>query len=166
MKTIILTGMSGVGKSTAAALLAEKINLLFLDTDKKIEATEKMTISDIFLQKGEQYFRELERKLIKNIPLENAVIALGGGAFEDETTRKFLLENCFVIYLEAAPKTILSRIKDDTSRPLLCNKMTTDTISDMIKKRKTNYEKADKTVNTDNKSIENVVKELYDICKH
>ena len=166
MKTIVLTGMSGVGKSTAASALAEKLGYEFTDIDKLVEQQEEMSIMNIFAQKGEPYFRQVEADIIKKISLSNTVVALGGGALETESTRKFLFENCIVIYLKANPKTLYDRLVDDYSRPLLKNYLNIDGLTKMINKREPNYQRAHYTVITDNKSIDEIVKELYDICKY
>ena len=94
---------------------------------------------------------------------ENQIIALGGGAFENEGTRDFLLENTLVIYLKTTSDTIFERIKNDTSRPLLNNKMTTEKIEEIINKRKNNYEKATITITTDNKTIKEIITEIMGV---
>ena len=84
MKTIVLTGMMGSGKTTIAKLLSEKLNIKYIDIDFLIEEKENMKISEIFAQKGENYFRKLEQEiLISCFITENAIISLGGGAFEN-----------------------------------------------------------------------------------
>lgn len=163
MKTICLIGMMGAGKTSVAKLLATHRNLSFLDIDSIIEKNEKTSISEIFEHKGEKYFRKLEQQTIfDNFLEENAVISLGGGAFENEKTRKFLLENSTVIYLKTSPITIYNRIKNDTSRPLLNNKMNIENIEEIIKKREGNYLLAHKVISTDNKTLEQIVLELGD----
>ena len=81
-KSLVLTGMMGVGKSTIGKNLAEKLSYEFIDIDKLIENREGCSINLIFKNKGENYFRRIEnivslQKLTKN----NSVISLGGGAF-------------------------------------------------------------------------------------
>ena len=107
MKTIVLTGMSGSGKSSVGKVLAEKYHLKFIDIDEQIVLNEKKSINEIFSENGENYFRALEVQTIKNIfEPENLVISLGGGAFENDRTRNFLLNNSTVIYLQTSPETI------------------------------------------------------------
>ena len=80
MKNIVLTGFMASGKTTVGKKIANKLNLIFYDTDKIIEEQEGKTISQIFEDSGEKYFRELENKLaIALKSVENAVIATGGG---------------------------------------------------------------------------------------
>ena len=161
MKTICLTGMMGSGKTTVAKILASDNNLKIIDVDSLIEQGEHSTISEIFLVKGEEYFRKVEQQTIMScFQPENAVIALGGGAFENEQTREFLLKNSTVIYLKTSPGVILERIKNDTSRPLLHGRMNVETITELINKREKNYLSAHKTVLTDNKTPQQIVTEL------
>ena len=133
MKTICLTGMMGSGKTTVAGILASDNNLKIIDIDSLIEQKEHSKISEIFETKGEEYFRKVEHQTIMScFQPENAVISLGGGAFENEQIREFLLKNSTVIYLKTSPGIILERIKNDTSRPLLHGKMNIETITEII----------------------------------
>lgn len=164
MKTITLTGMMGSGKSTVAKELSKKLNCELVEIDSHIEEREKLTISEIFAKYGEDYFRNLETQTILTLTKpENQIIALGGGAFENEGTRDFLLENTLVIYLKTTSDTIFERIKNDTSRPLLNNKMTTEKIEEIINKRQNNYEKATITITTDNKTIKEIITEIMGV---
>lgn len=161
MKTICLTGMMGSGKTTVAQLLSEYFRLQFIDIDSLIEKVEGMKISQIFEQKGEKYFRLIEKDIIKKVSKpENMVISLGGGAFEDADTRGFLLNFANVVYLKTAPEVIYERIKNDKSRPLLCDNMSVGKISEIIQKREKNYMKANKIIDTDGKKPEEIVMEL------
>ncbi len=163
MKSIILTGMSGAGKTTVACELAKIFadsKIKIIDTDLVIVQNEKLSIQDIFAQKGEKYFRELEAKTIKDVfKNENIILSLGGGAFEREETRNLLLNNAVVIYLEASGESILKRLQNTKDRPLL-NNMNLETINNLLEKRKKNYELAHIRVLTDNKNVEQITKEI------
>ena len=79
-KNIVLIGMMGSGKSSIGKILSKKLNLNFIDIDKKIEESENNTISDIFEKRGESYFRKIEENIsINYLKLENKIISLGGG---------------------------------------------------------------------------------------
>ena len=161
MKTICLTGMMGSGKTTVANLFAAKNCLKIIDIDSLIEQKEHKKIPDIFEQNGEEYFRKTEQQVIfDNFQPEDAIISLGGGAFENEQTRKFLLENATVIYLKTSPQTILKRIENDDTRPLLHGKMNTETITEIINRREKNYLSAHKIIETDGKTPQQVVLEF------
>jgi shikimate kinase len=161
MKTICLTGMMGSGKTTVAEAFAAEKKLKIIDIDSIIEEKENKKISEIFETKGEDYFRKVEQDAIfSNFQPEDAIISLGGGAFEDTETRTFLLKNSKVIYLKTSPETILERIKNDNSRPLLCGKMNIESIKQILEKRESNYLSAHKTVLTDNKTPQQIVLEI------
>ena len=161
MKTICLTGMMGSGKTTVAKLFATKFNLKFIDIDFLIEQKKNRKISEIFSENGENYFRQIEQQVIfDNFQPEDTIISLGGGAFENEQTRKFLLENSKVIYLKTTPQTILKRIENDDTRPLLHGRMNVEAIIEIINKREKNYLSAHKIIETDDKTTEQIVLEL------
>ena len=164
MKTITLTGMMGSGKSSCAGLLAKNYNCRLFDVDREIELHAGRSISEIFENNGEEFFRNLEKTMIlENAQPENMIIALGGGAFENPQVRKFLLEISTVVYLKTSAQTIYERIKTDLTRPLLKNNMNIDKIQSIIQKREYNYLKAYYTVVTDEKSIEQAVADIMGV---
>ncbi len=164
MKTIVLIGMMGSGKTTIGKLLGEKLTLRSIDIDVIIEQNEKRTVSEIFQNEGEKYFRNIERETIKKIfTNKDLIISLGGGAFEDQLTQELLLKNSTVIYLKTSPNVILERIKNNTNRPLLKNQMTVEKIQSIILQRKKNYELANITILTDNKNTDKIVEEILGV---
>lgn len=160
METVVLTGMMGSGKTSAGKLLAKKLGFNFIDVDSEIEKMEKSSVTEIFSQKGEAFFRDIEQRFIQGALKEDCVLSLGGGAFESSDTRNFLLTNSKVVYLKTSAGEILKRIKDSDNRPLLINNMNIDKITEILNLRKNNYEKAHLVVETDNKNIESVVEEI------
>ena len=166
MKTIILTGMMGAGKTTIAHILGEKLNIKSIDIDTLIEQNEGEKISEIFSNKGEEYFRKIEKETIRNIftpDPENLVISLGGGALENPETWDFLLDNSTVIYLKTSPKINYERIKNNTSRPLLCDNMSVEKITEILEKREANYQSATITITTDNKTPNQIAEEIIGV---
>lgn len=164
MKTIVLIGMMGSGKTTIGKLLGEKLTLRSIDIDVIIEQNEKRTVSEIFQNEGEKYFRNIERETIeKNFTNKDLIISLGGGAFEDQLTQELLLKNSTVIYLKTSPNVILKRIKNNTNRPLLKNQMTVEKIQSIILQRQKNYELANITILTDNKNTDKIVEEILGV---
>ncbi len=161
MKTICLIGMMGSGKTSAAELFAKTYGVEFLDADKIIEDREHKSITDIFEQKGEEYFRQIEKlAILMYFKPKDTIFSLGGGAFEDEQTREFLLKNSTVIYLKTSAKTIYNRLKNDNTRPLLSGKMDLENINNILKNREKNYLLAHKIIATDNKTLQQIVTEI------
>lgn len=118
MKNIYLIGMMGCGKSTCARRLGRALNRPVLDTDARLEAEANRTISDIFAQYGEDYFRELETALCRRIAQGTGqIVACGGGLPLRQENRALLRESGIVIFLNRDP----GRIYDGTdmaARPL------------------------------------------------
>lgn len=162
---IALTGMMGSGKSSVSKELSKLLpEYSLVDIDNEIEKTTNKKISEIFLKFGEAHFRMLETdKIQKFVYGKNQIISLGGGAFEDEFNRRIILENCLVIYLKTSPDEIYNRIKNETHRPLLAKKFSVERITDIIKRRAINYEKADVIIDTDNKSPYNIANEILGV---
>ncbi|MFI8362838.1 shikimate kinase [Streptomyces sp. NPDC085612] len=116
---VVLVGPMGSGKSTVGALLAERLGVPYRDTDADIVATQGRPISDIFVDEGEPYFRELERQAVAAAVAEHGgVLALGGGAVLDEGTRG-LLAGLPVAYLSMDVEEAVRRVGLGAARPLL-----------------------------------------------
>ena len=160
MKAIVLTGMPGSGKTTVGMHLSKDLNIDFVDIDFAIEKSENRTISEIFANDGEKYFRVLESKIIKESFGDNKVISLGGGAFEDPITRSFLLKNSVVIYLKTSVQEIYKRVKNNSQRPLLNDDMSAEKINKILSVREKNYKLAHFTIMTDNIVVEDVVRDI------
>ena len=111
---IALIGMSGAGKTTIGQKLAKKLNYQFVDIDEIIEKQEHKTISEIFADDGEDFFRQLETQMLaKIIKNEKIIIATGGGIIESEKNRKLLKSNFFniLLYVNAVSYTHLDVYK-------------------------------------------------------
>ena len=159
---IVLIGMMGSGKSSISQILAEKINFTSIELDKLFEEQEKISINDFFKTYGEKDFRKKETKiLIDSLQNENIVLSTGGGIILKESNRKLLFkDNILTIFLEANSETIYERIKNDTSRPLLQVPNPQKEIEEILKKREEYYNLAKIKINTDNKTIEEIIEEI------
>ncbi len=121
-KSIVLVGLMGVGKSCIGRGLAERIGLPFLDADAEIEAAAGCDIEDIFKLHGESAFRDGERRVIARLLDGPAkVLATGGGAFIDESTRAKIRERAISVWLSADIDVLVTRVSRRSNRPLLKN---------------------------------------------
>ncbi|MBQ1464543.1 MAG: shikimate kinase [Ruminococcus sp.] len=116
--TIFLCGFMGCGKSTVGKLTAKKLGCGFFDTDDMIVQDQGMPIPDIFAQKGEPYFRQVEARIVTSMCGKTAVVATGGGAMLNPDTAKKASENGTVIFLDVPFETCYERICGDTNRPI------------------------------------------------
>ncbi len=160
---IVLTGFMGTGKSGIGKRLAKRLGMSYLDTDELIEEREKDSVPAIFKKKGEEYFRRLETKVVKEVALlDNFVISTGGGVVLREGNIRLLKKNAFIVCLFASPEVILKRTKGDDNRPLLGVNNQKKRIEELLALRKPYYEKADSTVDTSALDSEGVVEEIIE----
>ena len=157
--------MMGSGKSTIGKSLSNRLNTKFIDIDNIIEKKLSLSISQIFESKGEDFFRDKEREeTIKALKNENIVIALGGGAFMDETIRENIKKSSFSVWLDIDIDEIFKRIKSNKKRPLLKN-ISKESLEKLCEERKKTYLLADCKINcnlkTKNEIVEKI-KKLYE----
>ena len=155
-KNICIIGLMGSGKSIIGKDLSKNLNLKFYDTDREIEQKTKKSISTIFKEYGESYFRDIEEKIcIELLMNDNCVISLGGGSIINKKIRKVIKENSYSIYLQVKLNNLLQRLKSSKKRPLL-NKIQDkkDTLEDIYINRRKFYEKANFIVNNDNDKLQ------------
>ena len=165
MKNIVLTGFMGTGKSTVGALLAKKLGRKFIDSDEAIVIREGRSISEIFRTDGEEYFRDTESEVIRDLSkLSDAVIATGGGAVLRVENIDSLRKNGIVINLSASLETICERTCRNSSRPLI-NQKTPAQIEKIMQSRKKAYENNDFCINVDNKTPMGISDEIIEIYK-
>jgi shikimate kinase len=147
-KTIVLVGLMGAGKSCVGKRLAACLGLPFVDADREIEAAAGgCSISDIFAIHGEKVFRDGERRVIQRLlgnPMH--VLATGGGAFMDPSTRALIKEKALSVWLRAELEQLLKRVGRRNDRPLLQNVDPRAKLSELIEVRYPIYAEADLTV--------------------
>lgn len=152
MKTgIALIGYMGTGKTIVGQLMAEKLKMNLIETDRLIEQETGITIPEIFKKEGEIGFREREIAAVKKISGEkSSIIACGGGIVLNRINIDRLKENSVVVYLKASPKTIQKRVSGEAGkRPLLIVEDQLKTIKEMLRYREPFYKRAAEiTVNT------------------
>ena len=167
MENVFLIGFMGSGKSTIASYLAENYGMEIIDMDQLIVEREGMAIPDIFAQKGELYFRDVETSLLIEIQGEqNKVVSCGGGVVLRDENVQAMKNIGQIVLLDAKPETILERVKDDDNRPLLRGNKNVQFIRDMMGKRQPKYEAAaDLVIHTDGKSADEICKEIISKVK-
>ena len=152
---IFLIGQSGSGKTTIGEILADKLSFEFIDTDTCITSEMKLSIKEIFNTMGEQFFRQKEIELLKNIDKsKKIVISTGGGLPEISNSFKLMKKNGFIIWINSSPKEIERRLVSSNRghRPLLFNNDLDliENLEEQLKKRYDVYSKADLIIKNDN----------------
>ena len=157
---LVFVGAPGSGKTTIGKQVAEKLSVDFIDVDNEIEMDEKTTISEIFVKKGEAYFRQLERaKISELLNSFDGVLSLGGGSVLDDSTRQ-ALAIAPVVWLKVSSGDASSRVGLGLSRPVLMGNVRS-TLVKLLEERTPLYEEvADWEIDTSGKSIEQVVQEV------
>jgi shikimate kinase len=157
---LIIVGPPGSGKSTAARLVADRLGASWRDTDNDIEQLAGATVSDIFVDHGEDRFRELEAAAVATALAEHdGVLAVGGGAVLDGGTRA-LLNGRPVVLLNVGIKDAAARVGFNRDRPLLLGNPRAQWIRLMEQRRPLYEEVATTTVETDGKTADEVADEI------
>lgn len=162
LQNLILIGFMGTGKSTVARQLSKQLNLPFFEMDEMIVQEQGMEISNIFKEKGENYFRDLETELLKNLlQKETGILSCGGGIILRDENIQAMKNHGTVILLTAKPETILKRVLHNQSRPVLNGKKNVNDITKLMKEREERYHiAADIIVSTDKKSLSQICEEI------
>ncbi|MCT2537545.1 shikimate kinase [Aquibacillus koreensis] len=162
MKSIFLIGFMGSGKTSVSKALANILHINVIDTDELLEKTYETTISDIFAEKGEDVFRKYETSILKQAPTANTIVSTGGGIVEREENIDWLINNGSVVYLETGWETIVTRLKEDTTRPIWNNAGRDK--QKLLEERDLKYKRtADVIVQTDGKSPDMIASEILGV---
>ena len=165
-KSIVLIGSMGSGKSAIGKILSKKMGVPLSDTDKIIEKEVGKSIYEIFNERGEKYFRQVEEKVVGRVLDETAhIISTGGGSILSSKTRNAIKSKSFSIWVQCDVNIISNRIRDQEKRPLLKNKNILDTLVKKNKERIKFYRQADSHIVNENSNIEMtvgaIVEELF-----
>lgn len=156
----------GTGKTTIATALANKFKMRYVSTDGLIEKKEKRTINEIFTKSGEDYFRDVEAEVVREVSaMENMVIDTGGGVVIREENLANLKANGTVICLTADDETIIERTKKYKHRPLLNVEDPKRKVRDLLAKRAGLYAKADHCIDTGKLTVKQVIDKISEIVK-
>jgi shikimate kinase len=148
-RTIVLVGLMGAGKSKVGRRLALRLGLPFSDSDPEIEAAAGETIEEIFANRGEQVFRDGERRVIARLMAQPVhVLATGGGAFMDPMTRSLIGRRGVSLWLRADLDTLVARVLRRNDRPLLKRGDPRQILAELIERRHPIYAEADLTVDS------------------
>jgi shikimate kinase len=162
-RSVVLVGLMGAGKTTVGRRLAQKLGLNFVDADAEIERAAGETIPEIFERHGETAFRDGERRVIARL-LEGGpqVLATGGGAFMDETTRANIAARGISVWLRADLDVLMRRVARRGNRPLLKQGDPRRTMERLIGERYPVYSHADITVESIEGPHETVVDDVIE----
>ena len=146
-RSVVLVGMMGAGKTSVGKRLAAKLGLPFADADTEIEAGAQLTVPEIFERFGEAYFREGERRVIARLLNSGPmVLATGGGAFMNPTTRENIAARGVSIWLKPDVEVLLARVRKKSNRPLLKTPDPEGTLRRLLDERSPTYALANVTI--------------------
>jgi shikimate kinase len=160
---IVLIGFMGTGKSSVAKALKKKLRINMVEMDNLIiKKSGRKTVKEIFNKDGEKHFRALEAEICQSLKdQDNLIISTGGGIIGNKTNINNLNNKGQIFYLKTSFSTIEKRLKNDRTRPLFKNK---ERARKLFNIRQNLYEKfADKTIITDDKTINEVVNYLVNL---
>jgi len=162
VKSLVLIGFMGTGKTTLGKILARKLNIPQLDLDHYIVEKEGKEIPTIFAEKGEDYFREVETACLKEVLLDGVlkVVTTGGGIVLRGENRELIKKYGLCVALTAQPETIIERVKNDKNRPLLQGGVE-ERVRTLMKEREGLYDFASIQLPTDSNNIDEVLQELW-----
>ena len=163
VKRIALIGLRGAGKSTLGGRLAKSLDAPFIELDREVERESGTSLSEIFLLYGQAGYRRYERRCLENVVKRNerAVIATGGSIVSEPGTYDLLLSTCLTVWLKAQPEEHMARVvaQGDT-RPMTGNREAMEDLHRILRGRNALYARADVTINTARKSIEQSLQQL------
>ncbi len=162
-RSIVLVGLMGCGKSSIGKRLACRLAMPFVDADEEIEAVAAKTISEIFADHGEAFFRDRERKVIARLLTQRSqVLATGGGAYMHPETRTAIRANGISIWLKADLAVLMRRVSKRDTRPLLKTPNPEGTMRKLMETRYPVYAEADITVESRDEPHDTLVNEIID----
>lgn len=149
LKTVVMVGMMGAGKTAVGTALARLLNVAFLDSDDEIVKAANRPIAEIFERDGEPFFRDREFEVIgRLLRSEPCVLSTGGGAFLSERNRTQIQDRGVSVWLRADLDLLWNRVRHKTTRPLLRTANPRETLRQLYEARQPFYEKADLVVDS------------------
>jgi len=164
IENIALIGFMAVGKSAIGRTLAKKLRRRFVDLDGLIEKSEGMKIREIFTQKGESYFRLLEKRALEDVlARDGQVIATGGGVVMDDDNWRLLRERALLVGLTASIDVLLARAGNGAKRPLLAGADRRERIETLFKQREPRYAQARALIDTSDLSVDQAAEKIVQL---
>ncbi|MEI7027859.1 shikimate kinase [Paenibacillus sp. y28] len=156
-QNIVLVGFMGCGKTSVGKALAAKLAWTHTDIDELVVQREGISISSLFAERGEAAFRAIESSIIEEtMQGQQQVISTGGGAVLAEANRQAMLDKGLVVTLKADKATIIARVQNDASRPLLQGNLE-ERVEQLLQQRSAAYDFADVIIDTTPYSVEEIV---------
>ena len=160
-RSIVLVGLMGSGKTMIAKELAKRLKVDRFSTDEMVEVKENSSIAEIVINKGWEYFRSLEHKIVKKLSLKKGVIIdCGGGVVINPDNFDLLKKSGIIFHLKADPQVLYQRLKGDKTRPLINGPNPQARIKELFKERLPLYNQADFTIDASDPSIEGPIVEI------
>jgi shikimate kinase len=161
MRNLALVGFMGTGKSSVGRLVARQLGFEFVDSDALIESRLHQSISDLFAEKGETWFRSYEWALVEEFEqYRDTVFSTGGGMAASEANLASLKKHALVVCLWASPETIWKRVRRHAHRPLLQGPDPITKIRRLLAERDRYYRQADVLINTELRSASKVAQQV------
>jgi shikimate kinase len=160
-QNIALIGFMAVGKSAVGRNLAKKLRRRFVDLDRLIEKTAGMKVREIFVRKGEPYFRQLEKQMLAAIlQKDNQVISTGGGIIADDENLMLLRDRALLVALTASVDVLLARAGNGSKRPLLKGANRKERVEELLMQRQSRYAQAHVIIDTTELTLDQVVDKI------
>lgn len=160
-KPLVLVGIMGSGKTSAGRALAQRLELDFIDSDEEITRLTGLSAHDIFAEQGEAAFRRYEREIMaQHLSGKPLVLASGGGGFIQASIRNDIKSKAISIWLNSNIHTLLERISDPASRPLLKGGAPAERLQELIDIRYPVYAEADITIVTDGQRLQDTARDI------
>ena len=159
---IALIGLRGAGKSTVGRLVADKLEVPFFELDRLVEQASGLSLSMIFDLYGQPGFRRFERQCLDDLLRSQSrfVVATGGSLVLEPTTYRALLSSCYTVWLQATPEEHMARVvAQGDMRPMAHNPQAMSDLQRILRERKQLYRQADASINTSERSVDQVVAE-------
>lgn len=147
LKTVVMVGMMGAGKTAVGRDVAQMLGVPFRDSDEEIVRAAHMSIADIFARDGEAFFRAREAEVIARLMREApSILSVGGGAYLAPATRALITQDGVAVWLKADLALLWSRVRHKTTRPLLMTDNPRATLESLLAAREPHYAQADLVV--------------------